>query len=334
MDIPPELVDAKHAAEWTLLAIPGVVGIGLGMREEDGELFDELAVRILVDDATAVPPGLPEEIGGVAVCIIEEQVVPCSFPDTARYDPLLGGVMITSPLRGSGTFGAIVEDTTTGEPLGLSCYHVVGDTGQVFPNTIWQPTTPTSGLPVGVPIPASDNIGEVIKVDFPNTPPLPFSPIRAGMTDSAVFRLDAAVNAGRQASRAIAGAGPGLPNLADGVTATAVPEAGVTRVHKRGFQTGPTAGLVIARFQTLQWTPGGPNAFLVDQAVINGDGPVFVDDGDSGSLVLDESQPTALGLLWGKNGPTPGQLIPIGKRGYMSEIAAVESALGVSTVFA
>ncbi len=61
---------------------------------------------------------------------------------------------------------------------------------------------------------------------------------------------------------------------------------------------------------------------------------MFCDTGDSGSLVLDENQPTALGLLWGRNGPTPGQLIPIGKRGYMTEIAAVESVLGISTVFA
>jgi hypothetical protein len=329
VDIPPELIEAKSAAELDLLALAGVVGVGLGMREEDGELFDELAVRILVEDASALPDGLPDEVGGVAVCIVERQVEPCAFPDTTRYPELAGGVMVTNPTLGSGTLGAIVEDTSTGELLGLSCFHVVGDTTATFPDTVWQPTNPP--LIAGGTIPADDNIGNVVRVDFPQTPPLPGSPIRVAMTDSAVVALDAARSAGRTLSRAILDQGLGLPNLVDAVTATAEPSPGIGRVRKRGCMTGVKAGVVVARWLTVQWKPGGPNAFLMGQVEVSGDDPVFCQPGDSGSLVLDETTPTAIGLLWGQN---VAGFVPAGKIGYFSEIGNVESHLGVSTVWA
>ena len=120
MDIPDELVDAKRAVQLDLLALPRLVGIALGMREADGELLDELAVRILVEDATDVPAALPDEIGGVAVCIIERQAEPCGLPDLSCYDDLMGGIRVSQPVRARGTLGALVEDASTGETLGLS----------------------------------------------------------------------------------------------------------------------------------------------------------------------------------------------------------------------
>jgi hypothetical protein len=78
-----------------------------------------------------VPPGLPDEIGG-GVCVIERQIEPCSFPDVARYDDLMGGVRVSQPLHGVGTLGALVEDVNTGETPGLSCYHVVGDPARML----------------------------------------------------------------------------------------------------------------------------------------------------------------------------------------------------------
>ncbi|MTE14188.1 hypothetical protein [Nocardia aurantiaca] len=42
MEIPAEIVQAKNAVEFDLLALPGVVEVGLGLREDNGETFDEL----------------------------------------------------------------------------------------------------------------------------------------------------------------------------------------------------------------------------------------------------------------------------------------------------
>ncbi len=327
MDIPDELIEAKRVVELGLLGLPGFAGISLGMLEVDGEFFDELAVRIYVEDAANLPEGLPEEIAGVGVCIIERQFDPCGFPDQSRYDDLMGGVRIAQPLRGAGTLGALVEDVTTGETLGLSCQHVVGDPGQDF---VYQPTEP----PMLPPISEADRIGEVVRSDAPHTPPLPFSPILVGMVDAAVVSLGAATGPAsappRTLSRAIADQGPGQPPLVTAVTGRSVVTPGVTRLRKRGFVTGVTHGLALARYFTLPWSPGGPNAWLMEQTEILGDGP-FVTDGDSGSLVLEEDSSTAVGLLWGKQ---RAGLVAPDRIGVMCEIQNVESALGISVVFA
>jgi hypothetical protein len=325
MEIPPELLAAKGAIEWSILALPGVVGVGIGMREENGDLFEELAVRVYVADRSAIPAGIPEIVGDVGVCIVEGVVEP-AVEDTDPYNPLVGGIRIAQPSRGAGTLGAIVQDASTGELLGLSCFHVVGDTSAVFPNTIWQPREPN--LVVGGFIPPDDNIGRVVRVDFPQTPPLPFSPVLAGLVDAAVITLVPALNQGRDLSSNIAGQfAPAI--LLDRVTATALPIAG-RPVRKRGFVTRVTEGKIIDANLTVQWTAGPPNSYLIEQAEIAGassnPGGMFCDKGDSGAVVLEMDSATAVGLLWGKRLG--------GLRGIMSHIRNVESQLGVNVAWA
>lgn len=178
-----------------------------------------------------------------------------------------------------------------------------------------------------------DNLGEVERVDFPRTPPLPFSPLQVGLTDAALIRLDVAAGAGRSPAPAIAGNGLGQANLVDAVTATADLDAPgwlPHRVRTRGFTTGtPVQGLAIRRFVTINWEPGGSDTYLMDQVEVLGDG-IFGQPGDSGSLVLDAAVPTAVGLLWGRN---KGGFAPAGKFGYFSDIRAVQARLGFSTVW-
>jgi hypothetical protein len=332
MDIPDEAVQAKSAVEFDLLALPGVTGVGLGAREENGEFSDELAVRVLVEDASDVPDGVPQDVEGVPVCVIERVYDPLGSvpPDTDRYPELRGGIKIASP-RAEGTMGVLVEDATTGEVLGLSNFHVTGPVG----NPVWQPTAPP--LVVGVPPAKDDLVGDVATVDFPNTPPLPASPVVVGTTDSAVFRTDGAAAQQRGVSRAIADdKGLGFPDMVPAVTATAEP-AIFGPVRKRGFQTRLTKGSVsgaqiVGKWLTEPWVPGGPNAYLMEQVEIFGGGGVFAEPGDSGSLVLDAVEPTALGLLWG--GSRGGQFAAGGKFCSMSLISNVEAHLGISTVWA
>jgi hypothetical protein len=330
MEIPDELVQLKASVEFGLLSLPGVIGVGLGFREENEEFFEELAVRVLVEDANQVPDGLPEDIGGVALNIVERRYDPISFPDLDSYPQLRGGIKIEKPTRGTGTMGALVEDTTTGDILGLSCFHVVGGPGDAFPDQIWQPKTPPL-IAGGSPPSKDDFVGEVLRADFPDTAPLPFSPIRVSMTDAAVFTTTGAAAQGRTVSSAIASEGVGQPDLIPAVTSTAAVTLEFDQfVRKRGFQTGVTGGIVrafpVTKFTTVNWSVDGPNTFLVDQVEIFGGGPVFAEAGDSGSLILDRDEPTALGLLWGATST--------GRFGMMSLIANVESKLGVSVVWA
>ncbi|MEV7095484.1 hypothetical protein AB0M80_21830 [Amycolatopsis sp. NPDC051045] len=334
MDVPPEVLAAKNETETFLLGLPGVVGVGVGLREENGEIFDELAIRVLVDDAERLPEELPTELAGVGVCVIETQIRACSIPDVVRHDELLGGIRILQPSQpfGIGTLGALVKDNETGELLGLTCFHVTGIPFQSFPDVIWQPDHPPF---TGGAVDPNDALGRVVRVDFPQTVPLPGSPVLVGMTDSAVFSLDNArvPAAGRTFSRAIAGDDTLLPNLTDAITATAGPDAKAF-VVKRGFQTGVRHGIVLDAHLRCAWAPGGPNTHLVDQIEILGrDGAIFAEDGDSGSLVVVDGEPsTAVGLLWGMSQKSRTSQLAPGRKGYLSPIAAVEAKLGISVV--
>ncbi|GEM_PF-940308 len=329
MIIPPELIAAKDLVRFSVLALPGVVGIGVGLREENGVLFDdELAIRIHVSDKSQIPAGIPEVVRGFGVSIIETLIEPLVLPDEKRYNPIVGGIKIAKPSRGDGTLGAVVQDSVTGELLGLSCFHVVGDVNASFPDTIWQPTNPP--LVVGTTVPSDDNIGHVVRVDFPQTQPLPFSPVLVGLCDAAVFTLIPALNQGRTLSQAIIGQNPPAI-LIDRITATALATElpiGI-EIRKRGFSTLLTEGRIIGASTDFQWTAGPINAYIFDQAEIigsssNPDGK-FCIKGDSGSIVLLKNSPTAVGLLWGGT--------PSGIRGVMSSIRNVESQLGVNMVW-
>jgi hypothetical protein len=324
MDIPLELIAAKNDAQLALMALPGVVGVSIGMREANGELFDELAIRVLITDASAVPAGIPDTIGGVGVSIVEAHIELCALPqpDTSRYPQIAGGIQITSPSIGSGTLGCIVQDANTGELFGLSCYHVVGNPNNTFPNTIWQPTNP----PLIVGIPTNDNLGGVARVDFPHTPPLPGSPLLLGLTDAAVISLTNAMNQGRALSPAVVGQDIQQLNLVDRITASDWSQIG-QKVRKRGAVTRVTSGFVLGVQLSAQWTAGPANTWLMEQCEIQGSSSspdkIFLQKGDSGSLVLDQDSPTALGLVWGQYAG--------GVRGIMCAIRNVESQLGVNT---
>ncbi|MFI6503838.1 hypothetical protein [Nonomuraea typhae] len=125
--------------------------------------------------------------------------------------------------------------------------------------------------------------------------------MRVSTTDSAVFRLDVAAKNLRGFSRAIAGhGGPGQPDLVSAVTATAEPTF-FQPVRNRGCMTGPTTGGVhpaeiAGMWTTIKWPLEGAQNHLMHQVEIHGGGQRFCAKGDSGSLVLDAHEPTALGV--------------------------------------
>ncbi len=65
MDIPDQLIEDVEGLAPGLIALDGINGVGAGFRQDGDSLFEELAVRVLVADASNVPPGIPEEVDGV-----------------------------------------------------------------------------------------------------------------------------------------------------------------------------------------------------------------------------------------------------------------------------
>src|SRR4051794_30576155 len=92
MDIPQDLIDQVEAVATELYGFAGITGVGIGMREEDEQFFDELAVRILVADFNDIPAGLPDTVGDLPVCVVEFPVEPLFGPDDQRYGELIGGI--------------------------------------------------------------------------------------------------------------------------------------------------------------------------------------------------------------------------------------------------
>ncbi|MDQ6869135.1 MAG: hypothetical protein M3178_12320 [Pseudomonadota bacterium] len=268
-------LNVKRRLEAALLALSGVSGVGFGLREEKGVLFQEEAIRVYVRDLAQVPVDLPKEISGIPVCVVRGNFRCCTFPpDIARYDTLIGGIRIVNPSTstinlslGYGTLGAIVKDVTTGELLGLSCFHVVG-VPQVFPDIVWQPDHPP--LVQGSTISSADSIGAVLRVDFPKTITPELQPRVIGTTDSAVFSLQKAiVEQGRQTSPAILhDVAPAL--LVNSITGTS-PIRLTQPVKKRGFMTRVTSGLVIDPNLTYPWKPRA-NGLPLPEYVFNQSG--------------------------------------------------------------
>lgn len=312
-----------------LIILPGVTGVGLGFHEADGEFSDDLAVRVLIADATDVPAGIPDEIAGVPVCIVEFPVDPLFAPDTTRYDDLAGGAQIQQAPLASGTLGAIAHDAN-GHLVGLTCHHVAGDPG----TTMWQPTAEPT--PVGGPPPdLTDSLGEVIAAESPETQtiPVPAGPLLllGREIDAATFSLDKAVDP-------TIGARTISHSIADNfgvINSTTSPDVEMF-VRKRGSQSGPTSGQVVGIVLAVRWNYGQPPPdhayYMAHQYEIfyNPAGcpdGIFSTGGDSGSVVLTADSQTAVGLLWG--GISTG-----GIRAVMCDITKVEERLAISMAWA
>ena len=119
----------KESAEADLLALPGVTGVDVGYKYIDGQMTDDLVIRVFVEEKRDVPPEqlIAKTINGVDTDVIEHRFVP--LVDHGSYNPILGGVSV-GPFRpvdglNCGTLGAIVIDNQTAQRMILSNYHVL-----------------------------------------------------------------------------------------------------------------------------------------------------------------------------------------------------------------
>jgi hypothetical protein len=132
----------------TLLAIKGVVSVGIGRRRRGGNFVDEFGLHVLVEtkrplDEIAEEELIPSEIEGVPVdieeCggIISIGGTKCVEPDDTTYRYLKGGMKIGSTGKsGEGTLGFMAyklddADVRTGEVVMVSNQHVLFETRDV-----------------------------------------------------------------------------------------------------------------------------------------------------------------------------------------------------------
>lgn len=328
MPASPEMLAAMAALESIAPSIDEVTGIDIGFADEEARDPNDLAVRVFVRDASALPASLSDFLSGLDVPLV---VIQRSFEpgntDTSMHRPVVGGVSVGAArfvLTGNfpaGTLGAVGRTTSTIPPLiiGLSNHHVVAHDGnRAFGDEIIQPEpTPFGRLP-------GDAIGQLLSWEFPEI-------VFSGLADAAIFSINV----------------PTLPAIADIlITGTASPFIGLP-VTKRGRTTGVTHGIVttddsgqLGGTYYLEY----PNLPPVNNPVTSRptvrrefrnqvqvmiDFPqsvVWSENGDSGSVVIDGNN-RIVGLHFAHGHKSDGEPIAFG---IMTPIAVVEQALGIA----
>jgi len=277
------LIVAKEAMSDAVLDIQGVVGIGVGVRDDESPDFTDPAIRIFVEDVNDIPPGLPAATPDVPVVILARKYVNLQLPDTYLHRPVCGGSSV-GPERSfpnpaapyvSGTLGAIVRGSQADVLFGLSNFHVLGVDSQRSTNDqVIQPEATTIG-----PIPGT-RIGQLAQWDFPES-----------ATEAEVDAAICSVPPGSSGSIIDVGVVRGInTQLSLGMS-----------VRKRGKTTGLTYGLVlgVSEDHNVDQLGYGSKRFK-HQIEIKPDFPqslYFSQEGDSGSLVVDDHN-AAVGLLF------------------------------------
>jgi hypothetical protein len=300
MDIPPDVTRIKSDAESDLLKRPGVTGVGIGYKEVKGRRTDKLAIRVYVERKRKVPPDevIPTSIDGVATDVIERTFRLAALPDTATYNPVVGGVslgMCRSP-QTAGTLGCQVVDNTSGQVMILSCFHVMClDTSWAVGDSAAQPSVADTGsCPNSV-------VGSLVAGTC------------GGTVDCAIASQSA-----RGTACEVVDIGP--------IAGTHTASLGLS-VRKRGRTTGLTSGTVTDANLTVDIDYGGAigvkrftNQFLIDPDLARSN--IFANRGDSGAVVVDNGA-KIVGLLF-----AVGQ--GVDTAGIANPIADVLNALDVS----
>lgn len=293
--------EVKNAVEDGFLELPGVVGVDVGFKEVQGQRTDELAIRVLVErkrDDVPDAERIADSIEGIRTDVIQRGRI-IFMADGSRYDPLIGGISIAAcgGPPGTGTLGAIVQDTATGQLMALSNWHVLvyGVSGQI---NVAQPS------PIDGGICPSDVFGQVTR-----------SAINE-YVDCAVAQITS-----RTARASVAEWGS--------IAGSTVAQIG-DRVRKRGRTSGMTWGDIDTVDATLSVDEAGTTRTFKNQIGIwraDGVSNWFAQPGDSGSVVFHPSSSRISGLVFAGSAGNP--FLPDGAYAYANPIGAVMSALNV-----
>jgi len=244
----------RHRADRLLSRLPGVVGVGLGLRERNGVVTEELALRVYVRQkrgcgglrASAMIPRSFERIPTDVLPVLRAGR-PTACADTTTHSPLIGGITI-SPHRAPGWvgtlgfFGRMLDGTAPHDIALVTNRHVLAKDGGAPRDVVYQPAMGdgnTRNNPIAkiLKLPEIDNH----RYTYPGEPEAGF------WIDCASAQLDISIstccdtNCGVSFANEIRGLNiGGSSKLAD--VARAVP---LETVYKVGRRTSRTVGRVI-----------------------------------------------------------------------------------------
>jgi len=299
----------RHQA--TLLALPNVIGVGIGLKAVGGRRTEKLCLSVLVQRkvpgaALEAEALIPDDVEGVPTDVIEAGEVRALAARTSRLRPAPGGVSLGHVLVTAGTFGCVVRDRLSGDALILSNNHVLANSNRADPgDAILQPGAIDGGDEPADVLAALERFGEIQFARQPATCPLARGLVRAVNTLAAwggfhhrleawrddplaVNRIDAAVARPQDEADL-------LPEVLDIgiVRGTRPPELGL-KVRKSGRSSGLTTGEIIVLDATITVGYGESTARFTGQIVTT----AMSQPGDSGSVLVEAGGTRAVGLLF------------------------------------
>jgi endonuclease G len=298
--IAADLVDSTR----DLASLPGVLGVGFGLKERRGVLTGVSAWRVYVRtkrpaDGLSSTELVPSTVDGFATDVVEKLVTrPTAGASLAAP---ASGARIANSRGVPGTLGCLAVTLHDGRPVLLTNHHVLFGGGAPESEPVW--------LVDGVE--AAPSFRELGCSLYGKRGVVAFGGVRHHV-DCAVGSIDGAGGLGRRSRL-----------RPEQVTEAAAPG---DRVTKTGGATGTTAGIVVdVAYPDMAFVEGraqqAPQQILVRPA---GEGP-FSADGDSGAILRNGSG-GAVGLVWGMNHRGESVACHIGPVLEVLNIRAVRSA--------
>lgn len=217
-ELQEKMLDLLKTYAQSLMAFSGVHYLDVGYRYLRGRLLPHLAIRVHVHQKQPLnqlesSQVLPRFIHQIPVDVIQSNpklnLTPLKNPRYGRFDPLIGGIAIQNPRFDTiGTLGCTVKDQLSGDPLGLTNYHVLINGSGESGDSVTQPASRAK----------EDIIGQILRWDE--------------SLDCAVFSL----NDSRQFNHGILGLEIEPSGTADPIVGMAVVKSGLT--------TGVTYGMI------------------------------------------------------------------------------------------
>lgn len=325
---------ALHAeAEAEMKKIPGVIGVGYGLKEVDGKTTDQIAFRVYVREKIRpedLNPAeiIPKEYKGIptdVVLVIQPKPLHCE--DLDQHSPLIGGISISnfktnaSNQIGSGTLGCFATLNGVSGPENvvlLSNNHVLASNGASNGDTIYQPRFIDNAGTVNIdaaqdrrnPIGKIHNIGQ----QGPYSYTYPSETAQDYFLDCAIAKLDICIsswcntNCGVSYKNEIRGLNIGGNSKLEDIARVAQSDLGGSDyvVYKVGRRTSKTTGKVI---DTAAIDPSGGRALYIEATQPNCNGEMkFSDEGDSGSAIVN-AQNKVVGLLYAGDSTNPARTL-------------------------
>jgi hypothetical protein len=327
--------DLRQKAQKALLKKANVIGVGVGLKEVEGQHTTDLSLKVLVYDklpisALSAQDMVPKEMDGIKTDVTNVGRIHAFQVPTGRHRPAFPGISIGHYAITAGTFGAVVRDVRTNQRLILSNNHVLANSNNAsIGDAILQPGGADGGRN------PQDRIADLerfVKIQFKGGGGSSGgSNCKLAKFAASFLNVFASLFGSKTRVAAVQADAVNLVDCAvakpvlDGIISddilkigkvqgTAAAEIGM-KVKKSGRTTGYTESQITILDTTIEVGYGSQVAAFEHQILAG----AMSEPGDSGSLIVD-MQNHAVGLLFAGSSTVT----------VMNPIAAVLSALNVT----